>query len=58
MFPMLLKSGKVSELALAVEDIDNFRKVYAKGKSIQGLPGRRFQKVDAYRRKQLFVFGC
>ncbi len=45
LFPVLLKSGKMSELALAVEDTDNFRKIYAKGKSIQGVPNSGFRKL-------------
>jgi hypothetical protein len=36
----------VSELALTVEDIDNFRKVYAKGKNIQGAPNAGFRKLE------------
>ncbi|MGA3059208.1 MAG: hypothetical protein ABSD92_02440 [Candidatus Bathyarchaeia archaeon] len=45
LFPMLLRSEKMSELALAVEDIDNFRKVYGKDKIIQGTPNSGFRKL-------------
>lgn len=45
LFPLLLGSGKVAELALAVEDIDDFRKVYAKEKNIQGSPNSGFRKL-------------
>ena len=45
LFPLLLKKGKASELALSVEDIDNFRKVSAKEKPIQGLPNSGFRKL-------------
>ncbi len=45
LFPLLLRSGKASELAIIVEDIDDFRKVYANEKTIQGLPNSGFRKL-------------
>ena len=45
LFPMLLKSGKASELALIVEDIDTFRKVYGKNKNVQGAPNAGLRKL-------------
>ena len=45
LFPVLLNNDKVLELALAVEEIDDFRKVYGNGKDIQGLPNAGFRKL-------------
>ena len=47
LFPLLIKNSKVPELALTVEDIDNFRKTYAKEKTIQGAPNAGFRKLEA-----------
>jgi hypothetical protein len=45
LFPVLLKSGKVSELVLAVEDIEIFRKVYRKEKNVQGAPNAGLRQL-------------
>jgi len=55
LFPLLLKSGTASELALAVEDIANFKEVYAGGKTIQGAPNAAFRKLELTRENN-FVF--
>jgi len=46
LFPLILKDGKEWELALKVEDIDNFREVYAKKRIIRGVPNAAFRKLE------------
>ena len=46
LFPVILKSDRASELAIKVDDIDAFRKVYAKQKNIQGQPNAGFRKIE------------
>ena len=55
LFPLLLKNSKVTELALNVEDIDNFRKIYAKGKTIQGKPKASFRKLALIRENNFLL---
>ena len=45
LFPLILKSDRGSEVALAVEDIENFRKIIGKGKSVKGLPYSNFREL-------------
>ncbi len=46
LFPLVLKSGKSSEVALAVENMDDFRKTIGKEKSVQGAPNSSFRKLS------------
>jgi hypothetical protein len=46
LFPLILKRDKNSEVALAVEDIEDFRKTIGKEKSIQGAPYSNFRKLS------------
>jgi len=45
LFPLILKSGRGSEVVLAVEDIENFRKVIGKEKGVQGLANSSFREL-------------
>ncbi len=45
LFPLLLKRGRESEVAIAVEDIEDFAKTVGKGKTIQGAPNSSFRKM-------------
>ena len=45
LFPLTLKSDRGSEVALAVEDVENFRKIIGKEKGIQGLPDSNFREL-------------
>jgi hypothetical protein len=44
-FPLILKKGKAAEVALSVEEIEDFRRIYGKEKRIQGLPNSNFRKL-------------
>ena len=44
-FPLFLKSGKSCEVALAVEDIERFRKIHAKNRKVEGSPYSGFRKL-------------
>jgi len=46
LFPLVLKSGKSSEVALTVENMDDFRKTLGKEKSVQGAPNSSFRKLS------------
>jgi len=45
LFPLILKSDRGSEVALAVEDVENFRKIIGKEKGIQGLPNSNLREL-------------
>ena len=45
LFPLILKSDRSSEVALAVEDIENFRRAIGKEKGVQGLPNSNFREL-------------
>jgi len=46
LFPLVLKSGKSSEVALRVENMDDFRKTLGKEKSVQGARNSSFRKLS------------
>jgi len=45
LFPLILKSDRGSEVALAVEDVENFGKIIGKEKGIQGLPNSNLREL-------------
>jgi hypothetical protein len=46
LFPLILTEGKSSEVALAVEEIEDFGKINGKEKNIQGAPNSNFRKLN------------
>jgi hypothetical protein len=45
LFPLILKKGIDSEVALAVEDVEDFRKITGKERSLQGEANSSFRKI-------------
>ena len=45
LFPLILRESKNSEIALAVEEIEDFAKIIGKEKNIQGAPNSSFRKL-------------
>lgn len=45
LFPLVLKRGKDSEVALAVEDIDDFTRVHVQQKAVEGSVNSAFRKL-------------
>jgi hypothetical protein len=46
LFPIVLKSGKGSEVALMVEDMEDFKKTLGKERTVEGEPNSSFRKLS------------